>query len=523
MPRSRKHLTLAKAVVALTALFALGGATTAHAAPCTGTFQYDTEGYEWDFSDPNSYALGGIDDGGSKGPTGVPPGVRSQGDSYDDWGVLVVGDEVTANAYGASPPPAGACLTEEQGRELVFPELTVNGFQVQRKTYISPIGLPGARILNVIHNPADSARTTTIQLGDTKDNGDNVFDGDLGSDSDTRVRSSSLADGALTAADRWAVTSDHTSSPNDDNDDYALAHVFDGEGGADRIDFASLAPSDGATDPEQLAYGWTNVTIPAGGTVAYLSYEVQQGDPSDIGQLDDAAATAEALAYAANPLGQVYAGMTDREITAVRNWPRPRPGASFTAIDGDAAVPARFDASASTPSNVAGVCQDVGYGWDFGDGTAAEGRSIEHLFAAGTHTVTLTVTNSCGTSETATRTLTVAATGTDGDGHVDDATAPRAELIVPRKARVSRLRARVRSDEQAAATLVVTLPSGREIARAQAQLSAGQTETVAFHVGAAARAALERLSRRVRATVSAGVVDPSGNTTHLSKRTKVRP
>jgi len=68
------------------------------------------------------------------------------------------------------------------------------------------------------------------------------------------------------------------------------------------------------------------------------------------------------------------------------------PRAEFTASPWFAYPPleVRFDASASTSPNGA----IVAYEWDFGDGEAEEGRTVEHTFdEKGVYPVTLTVTD----------------------------------------------------------------------------------------------------------------------------------
>jgi hypothetical protein len=175
----------------------------------------------------------------------------------------------------------------------VFPKVTVDGLEVQRKVYVS------------------------ATIGDDKDGG--LFVGDLGSDEDTRVRSSSSGDQTLTRDDRWAVTSDHDRGSY--NSDVALAHVFDGHGGADRVDDAEL-------DDDDLAYRWDNVTVPPSGTVTYLSYEIQRGVADADGAAEDELARRAAVAYEASP-AQVYAGMSDQELAGLRNWPLPAPTVAF--------------------------------------------------------------------------------------------------------------------------------------------------------------------------------------------------
>ena len=502
------RVTVALAAAAAAVLTAGPIAAEAEAAPCDGTFQYDSEGYVWDFASPLNYGLGTFYDGGSKGPAGTPPGVRSTIDVYDSWGMLFVGEETPANAYALKQNDG--CFNEEGGREQVFPKLSIDGLEVQRKVYVSATGLPGARILNVVHNPSAAPRTTSIQVGNSKEGDVGAFFlGSLGSDDDTAVRSSSQDDGAITPADTWAVTSDHSPGPAETNNDLALAHVFDGAGGADRVDLATLTDSSYGL----LAYGWRDVTIPAGGTVAYLSYEVQRGVAGANGEAEDEAARNAAVAYASNPLTQVYAGMTDAEIASVRNWPRPAPTASIS-VAGQPTdrEPTALSAEVSSASSVPGSCSGIAYAWDLGGGVTAEGPSVRPQLAAGTREVALTVTNSCGGSATTHRAVTVA-----------DATAPTASLRAPRAARLGRLRVRLRSSESGRAAVRLTR-AGRTIARATVSLEAGTSKAVRLRATRRAAAGLARRpGRTIRARLAVRVSDSAGNSVRLARRIRIRP
>ena len=91
-----------------------------------------------------------------------------------------------------------------------------------------------------------------------------------------------------------------------------------------------------------------------------------------------------------------------RTVTAVA--PNQAPTASFTAAaDG---LVAHLDATASKDPD--GTVKT--YAWDFGDGTTGTGATVDHTYsAAGSKTVTLTVTDDAGATDTASRTVTVTA------------------------------------------------------------------------------------------------------------------
>lgn len=81
------------------------------------------------------------------------------------------------------------------------------------------------------------------------------------------------------------------------------------------------------------------------------------------------------------------------------------PVASFTAAATvEAGAPLVVDAAASTDPD----SDPMTFSWDFGDGTRGGGRKLPHVYpAAGSYTVTLTVSDGRGGSATATRTVTV--------------------------------------------------------------------------------------------------------------------
>ena len=93
------------------------------------------------------------------------------------------------------------------------------------------------------------------------------------------------------------------------------------------------------------------------------------------------------------------------ETPAVEPTEAAQPVALISApTEGQANQPITFDGSASTPQG--GI---TSYLWDFGDGTEpVEGALVEHTYtAAGTYTVTLTVSDADGQMGSATLEITI--------------------------------------------------------------------------------------------------------------------
>jgi hypothetical protein len=235
----------------------------------------------------------------------------SNSDTYDDWGALFVGGTSTSNMYFSADN--NSCSNPGPGNH-VYPVVTINGLQVQRKIFVNPTGgsLPGARILNLISNPGGSPVTTTVQVGDLLSGGN---EGDLGSDGDTQTRASSNGDTLTSPSDFWSVTNDDPTSTSDNT----LAHIVDGVGGALKANVFQLGPGSDTTPEDNLIYGWT-VTIPAHGTVGLLSFEVQQADATLSSPIDVAAAVSQANAHENAALSTLYQGMSASEQQSVVNW-----------------------------------------------------------------------------------------------------------------------------------------------------------------------------------------------------------
>lgn len=289
----------------------------------------DGGGYEFDVAqevklspaNDNTFDFAALNNGGGLTTT-TPPAPVASSDSWDGWGALFVGpggDASLANQYFSANDDS--CLREDGDRELVFPALPLNGLTVQRKLFVPATGV-GGRLLQLLTNRGSKPVTTSVQIGDTKSLADA---GDLGSDEDTAVRASSSGDVSLTPADLWAVTSDHADA-GPDNADFALAHVLDGPGGRQRVDFAVLAGTEvgvGDNPQDNLAWRWDGVTIQPGQTLALVSFEIQQGVAGRDAATEDAAAASQANAYQAAAPATLFASMTRSEQAAVSNWANP--------------------------------------------------------------------------------------------------------------------------------------------------------------------------------------------------------
>ncbi|QTE28896.1 PKD domain-containing protein [Pengzhenrongella sicca] len=115
-----------------------------------------------------------------------------------------------------------------------------------------------------------------------------------------------------------------------------------------------------------------------------------------VGDIDDVAVYGRAL-----PASQVAIHYGTGQSGAIPNLP---PTAAFTADPG--VLTASFDASAST--DFEGPI--AGYAWDFGDGQSGTGVSATHAYdVGGTYTVTLTVTDSGGTTNATSQQVVVRA------------------------------------------------------------------------------------------------------------------
>ena len=174
---------------------------------------------------------------------------ESLGGTYDsDAFVLYVDGEEYDEA-------SGDYTTEADGREYVLDTENINGLIVYRKVYF-PEDRNWIRYLEIFHNPTSLPITVDIE----------IYTEELESGEDTRVVKTSSGDTVADVNDYWAVTDDEYDGNT--KSDPSLSHVWDGPGGADRIDSLGVL-IDG---DDEVYYRWYDVTVNPGQTVVLMHF-----------------------------------------------------------------------------------------------------------------------------------------------------------------------------------------------------------------------------------------------------------
>lgn len=261
--------------------------------------------------------------------------LREGGAIRDGTGLFFAGDfganrgGLVLDVVGSDGVPqrftGSAGIAEQLGRQVAFQQSGLAGLDVTRKVFVPRDGY-FARYLELLSNPTASPIAVDVRLTSylrfiRKVQGGFTFD------REPRVISTSSGDAQLDVTDpatrdRWVVVDD-----DDDADPFlvatlpAVAHVFDGEGGARAADAAQLT-DDFTNRFGRLAEEWRGVTVPAGGTVALLHFTSQQ--------TGRAAAQASAERLVQLP-PEALAGLSPDELAAIQNFAVPADGVSALA------------------------------------------------------------------------------------------------------------------------------------------------------------------------------------------------
>jgi|GEM_PF-2579619 len=218
----------------------------------------------------------------------------------------------TAGSFYNKLGPATVDAACTGGKQVVFPVQTVtkdgsNPINVQRSVFV-PSNDQFARWVQTFHNTNATDQKITMAVTTN-----------LGSDSNTKIVTTSGGTTTVGTADTWATTFQNWSGTT--SSDPRLGHVFAGTGATQQLSAVHFA--DGDDNP---FWGYT-FTVPAGGTVAIVNYVTAQ--PTK------AAAASKSAELASNQNANQFACMTDTTKTEVANFvavkPAPAPEPIFIA------------------------------------------------------------------------------------------------------------------------------------------------------------------------------------------------
>jgi hypothetical protein len=215
---------------------------------------------------------------------------------------------------GGSPIPFTGNTEGSQelnGQQVDIAQNSMAGLNVTRKIYVPPTGY-FVRYLEELTNPGTTPVTVGVQI--VSNQGAQYWP-------DSIVASSS-GNATLNVTnsqnpDRWVVVDGTEGTANTSGEPPVVAYAFDGPGAAMPVDTASFSTPH--YDTAQVTYQWSNVTVPAGGTVAFLHFGSQQSSRAS------AQASAERLIQLPP---EALMGISSQDLSAIKNFAVPANGTS---------------------------------------------------------------------------------------------------------------------------------------------------------------------------------------------------
>ena len=266
---------------------------------------YDINGFYWDVVNNGATAHGN---------TEVFRGDRAARDG--SFFLDITNGGTTARFTG------GAATTAQNGREVVIRQQSLAGLDVTRKVYVPRDGY-FARYLEVLRNPGASPLTVSVSV---QANYEKYYDWYFGPPTliSTSSGDNQLSVSSSTNPDRWLVVDDTADAdPFKSFQLPAVSFIFDGAGAAQRASSATFSQPNLSGE---VRYNWTNITIPAGGTVSFMHFSAQETSRR--------AARAAAERLAQSP-PETLAGLSAEEVGQIQNFNIPSNGISTLAPLGD--------------------------------------------------------------------------------------------------------------------------------------------------------------------------------------------
>jgi uncharacterized repeat protein (TIGR01451 family) len=214
----------------------------------------------------------------------------SGGDAFDNGLTFWIGDE-----QFAAPAEWDVEVDDATPVAVSAGPTTVDGLEVEVEYRALP-GLPVLRSYVTLANDGTEARTIMFTLATN-----------VGADSSNRVLGSSSGDRSFTTADRWVVTADHDTEPDDPINTHVLAGPDDP---AVLPNSVSLEVFDCA-DPAGVGAAY-EITIPAGSTRSVLFFNELN--------LDVAESLADATRFDVRPSNALLTGIPVAERGEIVNW-----------------------------------------------------------------------------------------------------------------------------------------------------------------------------------------------------------